>query len=360
MAQIQQADFQNLTAAIQALQNALSGINQALTRNTNAITGNANAVENNTNALANPPRQIRRVADLPVFSGGEQDPIAWLNEFIHACNANDIRDADKLAIVPANLKGAASTWWMTNQALPNKNPNKITHWSGQNNNHDFIATFSATFQTETLIEIWITQLDQRRQQPGEPVDDYAASLQELYRRVEDSAFAYPEALKACKFVNGLIPDSYVTVKPHNDQTWTAAVNRAKSYELTHKDQGAVSAYYLNKFAPAGSSTQNKTLCEAIQELTKQLQNFNTGFPRNNNYQQRNYNQSFQQSQQPTGQYQQNGNSQNQQRRYTCYTCGQPGHIVPMEIILNSLLIIIIAIIIMLSQLEQVIEPIILK
>jgi hypothetical protein len=178
------------------------------------------------------------------------------------------------------LKGAASTWWTTNQNLNVGHQNRIVAWTGNNNNTDFLVNFPATFRTETLIEIWTTELDQRRQQPGEPVDDYASSLQELYRRVEDGNFQYPEVLKARKFVNGLLPDLYVTVKPHNDQTWIAAVNRAKSYELTHKDQGAVSAY-LNKFTPIGSNIQNETLCKAIQELTKQLQSFNTGPPRNN-------------------------------------------------------------------------------
>ncbi|PKK76506.1 Piwi-domain-containing protein, partial [Rhizophagus irregularis] len=293
----QAADIQALTNAIRTLQQALPNVNQAL-------------------------QQIRRVADLPTFSGGEQDPVSWLDEFTRACNANGITDANKLTVVPAYLKGAASTWWTTNQNLNVGNQNRIVVWTGNNNNTDFLVNFPATFRTETLIEIWTTELDQRRQQPGEPVDDYASSLQELYRRVEDGNFQYPEVLKARKFVNGLLPDLYVTVKPHNDQTWTAAVNRAKSYELTHKDQGAVSAY-LNKFTPVGSNIQNETLCKAIQELTKQLQGFNTGPPRNN-YQRRNYNQSFQQ---PAGQYQQQGpNQQNQQRKYTCYACGQPGHI----------------------------------
>lgn len=317
----QAADIQALTNAIRTLQQVLPNTTQALQQNTQAMAGNVAAVGNNTNALAN--RQIRRVADLPTFSGGEQDPVSWLDEFTRACNANGINDANKLTVVPAYLKGAASTWWTTNQNLNVGNANRITAWTGNNNNTDFLVNFPATFRTETLIEIWTTELDQRRQQPGEPVDDYASSLQELYRRVEDGNFQYPEVLKARKFVNGLLPDLYVTVKPHNDQTWTAAVNRAKSYELTHKDQGAVSAY-LNKFSPVGSNIQNETLCKAIQELTKQLQSFNTGPPRNNNYQRRNYNQSFQQ---PTGQYQQqNNNQQNQQRRYTCYACGQPGHI----------------------------------
>ena len=131
-----------------------------------------------------------------------------------------------------------------------------------------------------------------------------------------NAFTYPEAIKARKFVNGLLPDLYVTVKPHNDQTWNGAVDRAKAYELTHQDQGAVSAY-LNKFAPMSTNNHTDDLLKAIQDLTKQVQtisignrgNQNSGNPRN--------------ASQGYGQPQQLNNGRSQ---IVCYSCGQPGHI----------------------------------
>jgi len=300
MAQPNQQDFQQLRAAIAALTQALPNTNNALTGNTQAIN--------------NPPRREGRVAELPHFYGGNQDPIAWLEEFTRACNANGIANNRKLEVVPAYLKGAASTWWNANQALPNGNANRITAWTGNNNNTDFIQNFPTAFRTQTLVEIWTTELEQRRQQPGEDVDTYAAALQELYRRVETNAFVYPGAIKARKFVNGLLPDLYVTVKPHNDQTWNDAVNRAKSYELTHKDQHAVNAY-LNKFASTGASTQSDNLLKAIQDLTKQVQSLGTGNRNNRSY---NNNDGFRGN---------NQSSTNRQNRIVCYSCGQPGHIV---------------------------------
>jgi hypothetical protein len=287
----------------------LPGTNQALTANTQAI--------------GNPPRREGRVAELPIFLGGDQDPVAWLEDFTRACNANGLQDARKLEVVPAYLKGAASTWWNANQALNNGNPNRITAWSGNNDNTDFIANFPVAFRTQTLVEIWTTDLEQRRQHPGEDVNAYAATLQELYRRVETNAFAYPEGIKARKFVNGLLPDLYVTVKPHNDQTWAAAVDRAKAYELTHRDQKAVSTY-VNKFAPAGTNTLNEELFKAVQELTKQVQQMNSGNrgPRGGNYNNNNNNG-------PRNAYQPPANQTNTNRpnTYVCYSCGQPGHII---------------------------------
>ncbi|GBB90053.1 hypothetical protein RclHR1_16920003 [Rhizophagus clarus] len=170
-----------------------------------------NALVGNTQAINNPPRREERVAELPYFYGGNQDPVAWLEDFTRACNANGIANGQKLEVVPAYLRGVASTWWNANQALPYNNQNRITAWTGNNNTTDFIQNFPATFRTQTL---------------------------ELYRRVEMNAFAYPEAIKARKFVNGLLPDLYITVKPHNDQTWNGAVDQTKAYELTHQDQGA--------------------------------------------------------------------------------------------------------------------------
>ena len=93
------------------------------------------------------------MAELPYFYGGNQDPVAWLEDFTRACNANGIANGRKLEVVPAYLKGAASTWWNANQALPNNNLNRIIVWTGNNNNTDFVQNFPTAFRTQTLIEI---------------------------------------------------------------------------------------------------------------------------------------------------------------------------------------------------------------
>ncbi|GES92557.1 hypothetical protein GLOIN_2v1448689 [Rhizophagus clarus] len=166
MAQPNQQDFQQLRAAITTLAQALPNTNNDLARNTQTIN--------------NPPHREGRVAELPYFYEGNQDPVVWLEDFTRACNANGIANGRKLKVVLAYLRGAASTWWNANQALPNNNQNRITAWT--------------------------------------------IALQELYRRVETNAFIYPEAIKAWKFVNGLLPDLYITVKPYNDQTWNGTTS----------------------------------------------------------------------------------------------------------------------------------------
>ena len=128
----------------------------------------------------------------------EETKIWWLGSKIlpNLCDANGILNAQKLEVVPAYLKGATSTWWNANQALNVSNANRITAQTENGNNTNFTASFPTAFHTQTLIEIWTTELEQKCQQPGEDVNTYAAALQELYRRVETNVFAYPEQIKA--------------------------------------------------------------------------------------------------------------------------------------------------------------------
>lgn len=318
-----QQDIQNLTAAVQGLAGLFAPQGQPAANNgvfqlINNLQANAQAIN------GNPQRRETRVVDLPYFYGGNQDPIGWLEEFTRACNANGINDNRKIEVVPAYLKNSASTWWTTNQALNNGNANRIVAWTGNNNNTDFIQNFPAAFRSQTLMEIWTTELEKRRQQPGESVDDYACALSELYRRVETQAFQYPNAMKARRLVSGLLPELHLLVKPFNDQTWNDALNRAKQYELTYKDTNAVEAY-MNKYAnPSGNTGQLNALNAAIANLSQQIQQMNIGGRKyNSGYRQNNYQQQN---------YQQNNNQQNRPPRnnqsgpIVCFDCGQPGHI----------------------------------
>jgi hypothetical protein len=215
-------------------------------------------------------------------------------------------------VVPAYLKGPAATWWMTNQALPNGNVNKIIVWTdGNANDTNFTINFLATFRSQTLVERWTTELEQRCQQPGENVDTYAVALQELYRRVEYGVFNFSEVMKARKFVNGLLPDLYINVKPYNNQTWIGAVDRAKSYELIYQDQTAVMDY-INKYTPATSNSQINVLNDAVATLTQQISQMAQILANQTNPNQRTVN--FQPR-------------QNQQlNREVCFSCRQPRYI----------------------------------
>jgi hypothetical protein len=324
----QEEQLEEMAAAqqdIQALTQVLQQLVQGLPAQNNNMNQLQNQINANTLALNNQLMRGVRIAEIPTFNGGNQDPIAWLEDFTRSCNANGIPDNQKLQVVPAYLKGSASTWWSTNQLLPANDNNRIINWTG-NNNIDFDHHFINEFKTQTLLEIWTTEFERRHQRPDESVDSYAAALRELYKRIETNGFAYPEHLKARRFVNGLIPELHINVKPHNDQTWNAALNRAKSYELTYKDQKAVTAY-MSKYTASPVNNTTSELQNAIALLTQKITEINTNVntqstPRrnwrnNNNYNNNNYNNNNQQRN--------NQNNTYNRQNLICYSCGQPGH-----------------------------------
>src|SRR5579859_4142259 len=86
-----------------------------------------------------------------------------------------------------------------------------------------------------LVELWATELDQRQQQLGESVDQYTSAVQELYQRINDGAFTYPDNIQARKFVSGLLLELYIQVKPFGDQTLQGTIDRARACELTLRE-----------------------------------------------------------------------------------------------------------------------------
>ncbi|PKY32349.1 hypothetical protein RhiirB3_450473 [Rhizophagus irregularis] len=176
----------NLTNALGAGGNNWANVNNAV----NML--NATLVANN-NALQTRGTQA---AQILTFYGGNQDPIAWLNEFNLSCVANGWNNARKLQIVLAYLKGAAAVWYQTVAGNP------INAWDGAANNNTFEHVFKQHFRTPALVELCV---------------------------------CLPDNIQARKFISGLLPELYVAVKPFGDQTLQAAIDRARACELTLRE-----------------------------------------------------------------------------------------------------------------------------
>ena len=69
----------NLTNALGAGGNNMQNVNNALNNLNATVAANNNAMQN----------RGTQAAPVPTFYGGNQDPITWLNEFNHACAANE-------------------------------------------------------------------------------------------------------------------------------------------------------------------------------------------------------------------------------------------------------------------------------
>ncbi|PKY60255.1 hypothetical protein RhiirA4_483758, partial [Rhizophagus irregularis] len=247
--------------------NAVNTLNATLTANNNAL-------------------QTRgtQAAQIPTFYGGNQDPIAWLNEFNLACAANGWNNAQKLQIVPAYLKGAAAVWYQTVAGNP------INAWDGAANNNTFEHVFKQRFRTPAL---------------------------ELYQRINDGAFAYPDNIQARKFISGLLPELYVSIKPFGDQTLQAAINRARTCELTLREGKSKPSNYVTIQSETTELARIvSTLVTQVGELTKKVESQPSSRyrgPRNDD-------------QQPPRDNANNRNVTSGNSTVTCYSCGQPGHI----------------------------------
>ncbi|CAB4492435.1 unnamed protein product [Rhizophagus irregularis] len=136
--QVNQADIQALTAAVQALTGQMLAPNNL----GNAMnTLNATVAANN-NALQN---RNHNVAQVPTFNGGNQDPITWLNEFNATATANRWNDAQKLQVVPAYLKGPAAVWYQAAVLAP------INAWAAAANVNNFEHAFLTRFRTAAML-----------------------------------------------------------------------------------------------------------------------------------------------------------------------------------------------------------------
>ena len=116
------------------------------------------------------PRESRLV-DFPVFKGGNQDPIEWLEAFCRACEANRINAERAVTLVAFYLKGTALTWY---------NRQTITAWEDDNNQQrSFTHLFKDHFCNPFRMSQWKHQLRNRKQKQGETVEEYIAAITEL-------------------------------------------------------------------------------------------------------------------------------------------------------------------------------------
>ncbi|CAG8530301.1 3786_t:CDS:2 [Ambispora leptoticha] len=186
------------------------------------------------NALAQPRRSHdelneRNVVKIPTFSGGNQDPVEWVDAVTRAFEANNIIGIRRLAVVGAHLSGLAALWW-ENQTYGN---NGIRYWENEETPcQSFVHQFRQAFCTPALINQWNNELLSRRQRVGESVDQYAADMLMMFNRVCRVGNQYPEITKAQMFVQGLCPDLSLAVGPFMPNNLQEAIEKARTCEMT--------------------------------------------------------------------------------------------------------------------------------
>ncbi len=312
--------IQNSTMAYQQFLQAV-GINDAQFRQIMQTVQPTIAVNNHL------PAGTRNIAKYDKFYGGnDEDPTEWAETMDRAFNANNVQNADKMAIAATFLRAEAAEWY---EREKRNNVNVFGQWytAGQNNN--LRELLIANFASENKRSKWFQEYEMIRQGIGETIEDYANRLRKTLKRI-DSTNTLPEGMKAQKFIKGLLPTYLMAVSAGNIATLEGAINTARQVEMTlqigmtNVNNNVMSNIGISSL---GTNPNPKVSEEEIDELTKKMDkmmllfesqqqrgnNYNNYQRRNNNYQRNNNNQ-------------RNRNNDDWQRNVTCYNCGQRGHI----------------------------------
>ncbi|CAB5202718.1 unnamed protein product [Rhizophagus irregularis] len=144
-----------------------------------------------------------RLVNFPVFKGGNQEPIEWIEAFSRACVANRDSQERAIVLVASYLKGIALTWY---------NRQNITFWENDNNpQRSFTHLFKDHFCNPFRISQWKHQLRNRKQKQGETIEEYIAAITKLWKRV-DPTDRQMELDKIHEFIEGLRPEFVVPVQ----------------------------------------------------------------------------------------------------------------------------------------------------
>jgi len=141
----------------------------------------------------------------------------------------------RIVLVASYLKGTALTWF---------NRQIIQHW----NNHtapylSFVLLFKEEFCSPFKMSQWKHQLRNRKQKPGETVEEYVAAIEELWKRI-DPIRNRAELDRIHEFIEGLRPEFIVPVQSSMPNTVEEAMEKAKAVETAFSIGMELSAYSM--------------------------------------------------------------------------------------------------------------------
>lgn len=300
---------------------------------------NANQFLDLLEQIAN-QQQVRNNVLLPTFSGGDQDPVEWIDEFERCVEINGYRVADLIEVVKGYLLNEARDWYDQMEA---NNATRFQSWRNQGN-RNFRQSFLTRFRNPGKLLQWRMELNNRLQLPHESAPQYAHAIRKLIKKVDIDA-AMPESEKVFHFTKGLRREiasqvtSQLTFQPNAtlDQVIEAASRIEKHGQMYpetlvgfyNQSNYSNQVPRLNQYQmpmnvyPQQQQIQQAPMTntnDALAAILQTLGNLNLNqapvqnIPNNNNYS-NNYNM-------------QRNNQGNRPPRNpaVCYKCRQPGHI----------------------------------
>jgi len=126
----------------------------------------------------------------------------------------------------------------------------LQHWDNVNNRaQSFVPTFKEEFCSPFKLSQWKHQLRNRKQKPGETIEEYVAAITELWKRI-DPDNNRTELDRIHEFIEGLRPEFIVPVQSAMPATVNEAIEKARAVETAFSIRMELSAYsmlpgYLN-------------------------------------------------------------------------------------------------------------------
>jgi len=294
---------------------------------------NANQLLNLIERIAN-DQSKKNIMPLPTFSGGDQDPLEWLEEFERCAEINGYEVVDMLDIVRGYLLNESRSWF---DQIDGHNTTRFQSWSNPGN-RNFRQAFITRFRNPGKLLQWRMELNNRLQRPHETIHQYAQDIRKLIKKTGTNA-AMPESEKVFHFTKGLRREiaaqvtSQLSFQPN--ATFEQVVESASQVErhgqmypetlvgfygqinnmgnqVPNNQYPLTNQSVMNNYSQSNASNNsnvNDTLNAILQALGSLNLNQNSA-PVNNNS---NYTQNNSKPRQPRG-------------PVTCYKCKQLGHI----------------------------------
>ncbi|CAB4443554.1 unnamed protein product [Rhizophagus irregularis] len=251
---------------IRTVMNTLLGIDPGVALNTVP----ANTINATLTNMINPLNRAAKIAELPLFYGGEQDANDWIRDFnnVYAANGYDGDQAQKLRRARPCLREEVADWLEGVQGL-----NNFDHAAdGTSLAHVMKEKYASAVRRQQ----WTRELQNIKQKEGEKVGEYAARFNKLMKKVAPDNNDLHERFKVNYFIQGLKPIVAGRTFKGDPDTLVNAIARAKSIEAGNNLmlQGLgipnlnVSEGSTNKTPTA--IVENNIMSE-VDDLTKQLE-----------------------------------------------------------------------------------------
>src|ERR1043166_7943323 len=163
-----------------------------------------------------------RLVSFPTFSGGDQDPIEWIDAFDQACQTNGVKKKRKLEVAMSYLKGSALTWAKRRGEISWEDPIRIIR--------SFVHQFRKEYCGVYRKALWKQELKNIKQRSEESIEGYVARLKELWRRIDPEGNR-DESDRIQEFIEGLRSEFIVQVQGIMPSIVEEAIRKAKTIEI---------------------------------------------------------------------------------------------------------------------------------